>query len=90
MVKPNFFPNLPKIYMTLEEAERLPEYSASMPSGQTIGKRWRRHDGAFDRRFIEAGGVPTWIICEYAESDEPGMININYYRLCIRKKALAA
>lgn len=85
-----FHKDLPKLPMTLRELQSLPEYSCSVPTGQTIGKRWRIHSGVYDRKFMEAGGIPTWIVAEYVECDKPGMIGINYYRPLIRAKALTA
>jgi hypothetical protein len=48
--------------------EKLYEYSASSPTGVTIGKMWRRHNGVFDQEFIRAGGIPKWVICRYEEA----------------------
>lgn len=51
---------------------KLPEYSASTPTGVIIGKRWRRLDGAHDADFTRLGGKPRWIICEYVPApDDP-------------------
>jgi hypothetical protein len=59
--------------------DRLPEYSATRPTGVYPGKMWKRHDGAFDHRFLEEGGTPVWLLCWYGESDKPGCCS-NHYR----------
>jgi hypothetical protein len=80
---------LPKMRMTLAEFERLPEYSASYPTGTTPGKMWRRHDGAHDpsRRF-----EPLWVICQYDPDcpDDAKTIKILSYRPVIRMPARRA
>lgn len=40
------------------------EYSATYPTGVIPGKRWRRHDGAFDPTCKD----PGWLLCEYSEA----------------------
>jgi len=52
----------PIICMLKEEFERLPEYSATWPTGVVPGKRWRRHDGAHDFKSLEP---PVWFVLEY-------------------------
>lgn len=61
---------LPPMRLSMTQARALLEYSASNPSGVTVGKMWRRHNGAFDHRFIAAGGKPRWVICRYEEAPE--------------------
>ncbi len=56
---------LPALRLTPREFAALPEYSCSLPTGTTIGKRWKRLDGSHDHRFIAAGGKPRWMIGEY-------------------------
>jgi hypothetical protein len=63
--------------MSEADFERLAEYSCSIPSGVYPGKMWRRHNGAFDHRFLSDGGFPVWLLCWYAEDDEPDMCAIH-------------
>lgn len=51
--------------MTQETFSRLPEYSASLPTGTTLGKKWRRRcsDGWYQGHFTENLPVPT--CCRY-------------------------
>ena len=59
------FPRMPITYQAMLA---LPEYSCTVPTGVKIGKMWRRYDGSFDRRFIERGGVPIWLIGVYEDA----------------------
>lgn len=49
--------------MDAEEFRRLPEYSCSIPTGKTIGKRWKRGE--------PYGHPEVWFLCEYVELDPP-------------------
>jgi len=58
------------------ELADLREYSCSLPTGTTIGTRWRRDVNAYrsDRR-----GVPSeWVIGEYFDDGTPGMVAIRW------------
>ena len=54
--------------MTRREFEDLPQYSCSLPTGQTIGKRWKRDLTAFSisrARALKEGKeppAPEWIM----------------------------
>jgi hypothetical protein len=77
---------LPVMRMFPEEFKKLPDYSASMPTGTTPGKLWRRLDGSFDREFIAAGGQPRWIIGQYDPfcPDDAKTIKTFWYRPVIK------
>jgi len=83
-----FWLELPPFAITMREAVRLSDYSASYPTGVTIGKTWRRQNGAFDQGFKANGGLPRWIICRYeeADDDDPKMAKIARYRAVVRVK----
>jgi hypothetical protein len=51
---------LPVLPLTDREMDALPEYSASIPTGKTLGKRWRR--GVRQA----AAASPRWVVGEYA------------------------
>lgn len=70
--------SLPSLRITMQEFKRLPEYSATSPTGVTPGKRWRRHNGAYDQAFLRAGGKSRWVICEYQEAPDDYIIMTNY------------
>lgn len=63
----------PELVLTNEQLMKLPEYSSSIPTGTTIGKRWRRWTGQ------------VWIVGEYipAEPDHRGqeMVGIKWHRI---------
>jgi hypothetical protein len=63
----NWWRSLPTMRITMREAEKLLEYSATNPTGAYPGKRWRRHDGAFDHNAKANGLTPRWIIRTYEE-----------------------
>jgi len=55
--------------MTAAELAALPEYSASVPTGTTIGKRWSRRRDCFD---------PSrgYFMGEYVPHPDPGRVGI--------------
>lgn len=81
--------DLPVLRLPLHEFNALLEYSASLPTGTTPGKRWKRLDGSHDRAFIRAGGKPRWMIGEYDPNDDGKgkKIKVNWYRPVIRVPA---
>lgn len=72
-----YYASLPPYHLTKAEFEALPEYSATLPTGTTPGKMWKRHDGAHDPSCKE----PFWILGQYdPEDDGKGPnIKINWY-----------
>jgi hypothetical protein len=79
--------SLPTMRITMREALELGEYSATNPTGVTPGKRWRRHNGAFDQSFKRQGGVPRWIIRTYeAIPGDDKHVSNGQYRAVIRVK----
>lgn len=80
---------LPTISMTVREFEALPEYSSTLPTGTTPGKRWRREDGVYDRAFIARGGKPVWVVGEYDPNcpADAKTIKVSWYRPFFRVKA---
>lgn len=60
--------NLPRLPITFQAMEELPEYSCTVPTGVAVGKMWRRLDGSFDQDFLSAGGNPIWLIGRYEEA----------------------
>lgn len=76
------------ITLSLEQFLALPEYSCSIPTGQTPGKRWRRREPYEKRK-----GEPTyWYLGEYYDyaitpETSPvgyrGSISIRWYRISL-------
>lgn len=64
-----WYRSLPVMHFnSVAEINKLGEYSATNPTGVTIGKTWRRENGSFDEKFIRLGGKPKWVICRYEEA----------------------
>jgi hypothetical protein len=83
-----WYRSLPKLPITLREFNRLPEYSASNPTGVIIGKAWRRHNGVHDHGFRNRGGIPFWVIVRYEfDPADEKMALIVTYRPLIKVKA---
>lgn len=59
------------VYMLERELKALPEYSASIPTGTTLGKRWRRR--------VRNG---WWLGCYYEGPDVPeGSVGIAWLQV---------
>jgi hypothetical protein len=72
---------LQPLHLSKAEFSALDEYSATHPTGVVIGKRWRRHDGAYDPSCKN----PVWIIGEYvALFDRDDCAMIKWYVPVIR------
>lgn len=76
----------PVIRLTQSQLDGLPEYSCSIPTGTTIGKRWKRDVNAYPRGY-GPHPPPYWIVCEYAEhpTDPENKVAIIYKRIIITK-----
>lgn len=69
-----------EIKLTQVELDKLPEYSCSLPTGTTVGKRWKRNANAY------GGGPPEdppyWWIGEYTEHPtDDTLVNITWTRV---------
>lgn len=86
-----FVAGLPPLVLPLHEFQRMNEYSTSLPTETTPGKRWRKHCAAYWPAFIRLGGKPRWIIGEYDPQGDPKAkeIGINWYRPVVRVKAVS-
>lgn len=62
--------------LTQKEFDDLPDYSCSVPTGTTIGKRWKRRKDYYDQLALND---PTrWFIGEYVPCDTPGYVGIKW------------
>lgn len=64
--------NYPVIVLSQAELNSLPEYSWSLPTGTTIGKRWKclhRHSG--------------WFMGEYLKSSLPKTVDTHWSRIVV-------
>ena len=80
--------SFPTIRLSPSDLAALREYSRTLPTGTTIGKRWKRNANDGLRFPIDAWGLrfvfpapPRWMMGEYAESTLPGMVDILWYRV---------
>ena len=63
-----------EIVISRAELFALPNYSASLPTGQTIGKRWR-----FGTQYhVGKPDMCEWRIGEYVEHSEPNTVGITW------------
>ncbi len=58
--------------ISLEDLMELAEYSCSIPTGTTIGKRWRR------ATRYHAPAITEWWIGTYVEHPEPHRVGIEW------------
>jgi hypothetical protein len=62
--------------MTRDAFEALPEYSCTIPTGTTIGKRWRRGEPYVGTRL-------HWYLGEYVPCDLPGQTGITWREILL-------
>lgn len=62
--------------VTPEAFKKMLEYSCSLPTGQGIGKRWKRKADYYD----ESKG---WFMGEYVEDPDPKKIGIHWRELLV-------
>lgn len=62
----------PELVISLDELRDLPEYSCTIPTGATPGKRWRRATPYTSKE-------PYWLIGEYVDIGSPDEIGIRWY-----------
>ncbi len=61
------------------ELESMPEYSLSLPTGQTPWKQWRRNVNV---RRLER--EPEWVVGQYVPSLHDGYVGIRWSRVVLR------
>lgn len=65
--------------LTQKEFDALPEYSCSIPTGQSIGKEWKRKNNYYD-------SSKGWILGEYVEHSDPEKFGIAWANIEIEEK----
>lgn len=85
--------SLPDLVLTRRELDALPEYSATLPTGQRIGTRWKRNLHAYtvpvvqgihpfgDGLILSPAPPPLWIVGEYARHADPELIGIRWWHV---------
>lgn len=79
------------VRVTRREFDEMPEYSASIPTGTTIGKRWRRNANAYRRALRgDVCGIEMviplpedWWMGEFVPSANPEVVGIRWSRIAI-------
>jgi hypothetical protein len=72
--------NTPEIVISRDELRKLPEYSCTIPTGTTIGKRWRR-DVLEPKRFhgvLPRDTPAEWMIGEYYDIGSDKEVGIKW------------
>jgi hypothetical protein len=74
--EPNWVTELPLVWLSLSQFENMHEYSTTLPTGTTIGKKWRRY-------LFDGPAKGTWILCEYVEDPDPKYVGIKNSRIAV-------
>lgn len=64
--------------ISLEDLEKLPEYSCSLPTGTTIGKRWRQATKWGPEVSRERYPETEWMIGTYVDHPDPKLVRIEW------------
>ena len=77
-IKGELHPVLP---LTQGEFDALLEYSASLPTGVIIGKRWKRYVRRLKEDPAQVADLLNWRIGKYTREsvDYPGEVDITWY-----------
>jgi len=84
----NFSEDNKTAYVTREEFDELLEYSCSLPTGTTLGKRWKRDNNSGTLRPRPKDTTPDWYLGEYYmdETIPEGEVGIRWRKLVIGEK----
>lgn len=66
-----------EVVLSVKEFQNLGEYSASLPTGTTIGKRWKCDDSKWKR----PGPEPMWWMGEYIDHADPEKVGIKWRKI---------
>lgn len=66
--------------MCQTEFDKLPVYNLTLPTGTTIGKRWKL-------KSISKGGIVNWLLGEYVKSEKPNVVGILWKKIILQKAA---
>lgn len=68
----------PLVTMTPVELNALPEYSCSLPTGTTIGKRWRKRIPYYTNQPLQC-----WLVAEYVDHPDPNLTGIKWRQVVL-------
>lgn len=69
--------NYPVIVLSQAELHALPEYSHTLPTGTTIGKRWKC-------RWLSG----VWLMGEYSKGSLPKTVDIHWSRIVVGEEVV--
>lgn len=75
--------------MERADLDALPDYSMSIPTGTTIGKRWKRDNNV--TRLLNGAlpdrerGLNDWWMGEYQPHEDPRYVNIMWLKILVVK-----
>jgi hypothetical protein len=70
------------VFMSERKVKKLPEYSTSLPTGTTIGKRWKADKNA--RRHPEdRTPKPDWMLAEYYDINDVNKVGIRWTKIIV-------
>ena len=71
---------LPELELSENDLSSLLTYPTSIPTGATLGKRWKRNPL---HRSCSDSNLPKymWMVGEYVPHPDPGLVGIRWYRV---------
>jgi len=81
------------VELTRAEFDALLEYSCTVPTGTTIGKRWKKNADAYQGQHTilskaveDITGLPqNWWMGEFVEDPDPKMIGIKWRKIQLKE-----
>ncbi len=73
-------------FLTQEEMDALSDYSCTIPTGTTIGKKWKRREPYRD----DQGPPFYWYTGEYVPHPDPELMGIKWRRIQIISKRVVS
>lgn len=74
--------SLEPVAMTQAEVDALLEYSTTLPTGKTLGKRWKRQLYVGPKRGV-------WVLGEYVEDPDPAYVGIRWREITVATEGTA-
>ena len=81
------------VELTRREFDELPEYSCTLPTGTTIGKKWKCNRNAYrgrDTAISDAEekitGIPiNWWMGTYVDHPDPKLVGIKWQKIQLKE-----
>lgn len=68
------------VFLTRKEFDELPEYSCSIPTGTTIGKKWKMSNH-YMSGYVHGKTEEMWWLREYVDIGDPKNVGITSKRI---------